>query len=216
MYGVNFNLFRCAVMKDKEQTKRKLIDAVGMIIKTKGFSGLRISKVAGLAGVDRKLVYRYFGNLSNLTEAYIAENDYWFIFAEHFKILSKELDNRNIQAFITDVLQGLFKHFLNDKEMQNLILMELSGDNPIMRSIHNVRELIGQQLFEATDSRFQPTNVNFRAISALLVGGIYYMILHTRKNGYQFADVNLKSDEGMRAILDTMAQVIEWAFKEAV
>lgn len=186
-----------------------------MIIKTKGFSALRISKVANIAGVDRKLVYRYFGNLNNLTEAYVAENDYWLLFAEHFKTLSQGLDSSNSQAFINDILQDLFKHFLNEKEMQNLILMELSGDSPIMRSIHNVRELIGQQLLATTDDHFQNTNVNFRAISALLVGGIYYMILHTRKNGYLFADVDLKSEEGTRAIQETMAQVIDWAFKAA-
>lgn len=63
-------------MKDREQTKRKLINAVGFIIKSKGFNGVRISKVARQAGVDRKLIYRYFGNMKNLTEAYIVENDY--------------------------------------------------------------------------------------------------------------------------------------------
>jgi AcrR family transcriptional regulator len=60
-------------MKDKEQTKRKLIYAVGVIVKAKGFSAVSISKVAREAGVDRKLVYRYFGNMNNLTEAYISE-----------------------------------------------------------------------------------------------------------------------------------------------
>ena len=64
-------------MKDREQTKRKLIDAVGILIKSKGFNGIRISKVARQAGVDRKLIYRYFENMKNLTEAYIVENDYW-------------------------------------------------------------------------------------------------------------------------------------------
>ena len=77
-------------MKDKEQTKRKLIDAVGIIIKSKGFSSVRISKVARQAGVDRKLIYRYFGNMNNLTEAYIIENDYWMLFA--LTLLQKALN----------------------------------------------------------------------------------------------------------------------------
>jgi AcrR family transcriptional regulator len=98
-------------MKDNELTKRKPINAVESIIRSKGFAGIRISKVAGEAGVDRKLVYRYFGNLRNLTEAYISENDYWMLFAEQFKSLSGELDESNLQPIITDTLKELF-HFL--------------------------------------------------------------------------------------------------------
>lgn len=70
-------------MKDKELTKRKLIDTIGEISKVHGFKSVRISKVSRQAGADRKLVYRYFGDLNNLIEAYIIENDYWMLFADH-------------------------------------------------------------------------------------------------------------------------------------
>ena len=199
-------------MKDKEQTKRKLIDAVGIIVKKKGFEALRISKVAREAGVDRKLVYRYFGNLNNLTEAYITENDYWMLFSEHLKSLLKDLNPANSKLIITDILQELFRFFSSQKEMQNLIMMELKGSNEILHSIHNARESLGQQFLEMTDAHFEKSNVNFRAVSALLVGGIYYIILHTRSNGYNFADVNLKGEDGIKAILKTLAQIVDWAF----
>jgi len=202
-------------MKDREQTKRKLIDAVGVIIKAKGFSGVRISKVARQAGVDRKLVYRYFGNLSNLTEAYVTENDFWMLFADQLKTLSKELDASSSQHFITETLQQLFTFFLKEQEMQNLLLMELIGSNPIMRSIHNVRETIGHEILVRTDSHFKNSVINFRAVAALLVGGIYYMILHTRKNGYHFADLDLKSEEGTKAIIETVAKIVELAYNAA-
>jgi AcrR family transcriptional regulator len=203
-------------MKDKEQTKRKLIDAVGVIIKAEGYAALRVSKVAKKAAVDRKLVYRYFGNMNNLTEAYISENDYWVLFADHLKILSHSVDDSNSKLVITNVLQELFKFFLQEKEMQDLILMELSGTIPMMNSIHNFRESIGQSFLEATDSHFQGSEVNFRAVAALLVGGIYYTVLHTRKNGFHFADLNLRSEEGIKAIVETVSQVVNWAFIAAL
>lgn len=199
-------------MKDKEQTKRKLIDAVGQIIKTKGFKDVRISNVAREAGVDRKLVYRYFGNLDNLTEAYITENDYWMLFSEHLKLLLKDARPDNSQLIITDILQELFRFFSKEQEMQNLILMELSGTSRILQSIHNARESIGQDFLEMTDPYFENSPVNFRAVAALLVGGIYYIVLHTRNNGHQFADINLKTEEGRSAILGTLDQIVNWAF----
>ncbi|UOE52535.1 TetR/AcrR family transcriptional regulator [Mucilaginibacter sp. SMC90] len=202
-------------MKDKELTKRKLIDAVGAIIKTRGFGGIRISKVARHAGVDRKLIYRYFGNLNNLTEAYIVENDYWMLFAENLKKMANDIDDSNAQSLIIEILQNLFKYFSKEPKMQNLILMELTGSSHVLRSIHNVRESIGQDILEKTDRHFENSNVNFRAVAALLIGGIYYTILHTLANGYDFADVNMAEEDGMKAISDALGKVINWAFEAA-
>jgi hypothetical protein len=46
--------------RNKAQTIRKLIQAVGEIVRSKGFSILKISTIAKKAQVDRKLIYRYF------------------------------------------------------------------------------------------------------------------------------------------------------------
>ncbi|MEZ2334706.1 TetR/AcrR family transcriptional regulator [Mucilaginibacter sp. RCC_168] len=202
-------------MKDKEQTKRKLIDAVGAIIKSEGFGALRVSKIARHAGVDRKLIYRYFGNINKLTEAYIIENDYWMLFAEQLKNLSQDARDDNTQLVIIETLQGLFKYFYKEPKMQNLILMELTGSSHLLRSIHNVRESMGQDILGKTDEHFQNSGVNFRAVAGLLIGGIYYMVLHTLNNGYNFVDVNLESEEGMKAISETLGNVVDWAFAAA-
>ncbi|AMR32357.1 hypothetical protein A0256_13465 [Mucilaginibacter sp. PAMC 26640] len=214
-HKLKFSTLTPYMMKDKDLTKRRMIDAVGSIIANKGFNGLRISKIAHVAGVDRKLVYRYFGSLDNLIEAYVTENDYWMLFASQLKALSGEVDSADGRRLIAEILQQLFKFFLEEPESQELILMELTGTNPLMRSIHNARESIGQEFFNRTDQFFHDKPVNFRAISALLVGGIYYIVLHTRKNGYIFADTNLKSQDGMKAILEAISQVVEWSFQAA-
>jgi len=63
-------------IKNKELTKNKLLSAIGEIIKIEGFASLKsASKVARFAGVDRKLIGRYFGGLNQLIEAYVVEND---------------------------------------------------------------------------------------------------------------------------------------------
>ncbi|MDN5288506.1 MAG: hypothetical protein JWR38_4780 [Mucilaginibacter sp.] len=41
-----------------------------------------------------------------------------------------------------------------------------------MRRIHNAHESMGQKFLELTDSHFNDTNINFRAIDPLLIEGI--------------------------------------------
>jgi len=202
-------------MKDKELSKKRLLDAVGEIIRKEGFRSLNVSKVAKMAELDRKLIYRYFRNLDGLIEAYIVQHDYWVSFAEHFKELLASDEEPDTAVLITKILQDQFRYFLKEENMQYLVLMELTQNIEILQSIHHVREWIGQQIFERTDPHFDGGPVNFRAISALLVGGIYYIILHARFNGSQFADVDVASEKGRADLLRAIAQVVAWAFNAA-
>lgn len=186
-------------MKDKELTKAKLIKAVGEVVKAEGFQNLKISKVSRYANVDRKLIYRYFGGLNYLIEAYIVENDYWMVFADQMKQMLTDKQFPGSEQMITEILQNQFKFFASQKEMQRIILWELSVNTPLMRSIHNTRESMGQDFLELSDSHFKDGKVNFRAIAALLVGGIYYTILHTVYNGGTFAGIELNSEAGKEA-----------------
>lgn len=202
-------------VKDKEKTKQKLIWAVGEIIRLEGFDSLTASKVARKAEVDRKLIYRYFGSLNYLIEAYVVENDYWMIFSDKMKEMLGQQNYSGSEEIITSILQNQFKFFISQKEMQRLILWELSVDNPLMRSIHNARESMGHKFLELTDEHFGNGKVNFRAVAALLVGGIYYTILHTVYNGGAFAGMDINSQSGKDELLKAIGQVVGWAYQEA-
>jgi DNA-binding transcriptional regulator YbjK len=203
-------------MKDKENTKRKLIWAVGEIIKTEGFNALKsASKIARKAEVDRKLITRYFGGINQLIEAYVVENDYWLLFTERINDLLISNNYPGSRELVTSVLQNQFTYFSSDKDMQRLILWELTANSPLMKSIHNARESMGQKLLGLTDEHFNGSKVNFRAISALLVGGIYYTILHTINNGGKFTDMDLTSALGQEQIVTAIEQIVGWAYQEA-
>lgn len=201
-------------MKNKSVTKRKLINAVGSIIQTHGFKNVNISKVAREADVDRNLVYRYFKNLEGLKEAYVVENDYWMKYDEYLKELIRSMGDKDSEDLITQILQDQFRFFQSERDMQNLILMELSENDPLLKSIHRARENLGEKILATSDPYFRNEKVNFRAIIALLVGGIYYIILHRRFNGDQFSDLDVGSEEGQAALLRSIQQVVGWAFQE--
>jgi AcrR family transcriptional regulator len=202
-------------MKNKELTKRKLIDAVGEILQTEGFNFLGVNNIARKAGVSKKLIYRYFQTVDNLIEAYVIEKDYWMTFSDQMSILVSQFNGKPSKPLVTNILKDQFKFFFEQREMQSLILWELSMESKMMHSIHNAREAMGQKAFELTDIHFKNSKVNFRAIAALLVGGIYYSILHMRHNGGMICDLDMNSEKDREEMVKTIEQIMDWAYQIA-
>jgi AcrR family transcriptional regulator len=203
-------------MKDKDQTKQKIINAVGEIFKKEGHKALYIARIARQAGVDRSLIYQYFGkDVKKLIEAYIMQKDYWLKF---FKKINEQVSKSNYENgkdLVIDVLLKQWQYFSSDLEMQHLILWELSGDSDLMRSIHNTRELMGESILELADQRFKDTIVKFRPIAVLLLGGIYYANIHTLYNGKIMCGFDIKALQGQIDMMKAIQQIIEWAYEHA-
>lgn len=50
---------------------QRLLDATGEIIHRDGVDGLRVSRIAQQAGLDKKQIYYHFGGLDNLVKTYL-------------------------------------------------------------------------------------------------------------------------------------------------
>lgn len=198
------------VKKDKEATKRRLVKAVGELLKSAGPKSLGINKIAKAAGVDKKLIYRYFGGADQLIETYITENDYWLAFGKKIQELIQS-ENQRLPDMVAQLLKQQFNHFEKDENMQLLVILELTGAFPIMKSIHNTREALAEDLLEMIHVRYEGNQVNFRAIAALLVGGIYYTILHSRSNGNIFTGLDILSESGKKDIRQAIDFIIDAA-----
>ncbi|HKZ16288.1 MAG TPA: TetR/AcrR family transcriptional regulator, partial [Geobacteraceae bacterium] len=56
--------------RDREATRTRLIQAVGALLARHGFTAIGVNAVAKEAGVDKVLIYRYFGGLPQLIAAF--------------------------------------------------------------------------------------------------------------------------------------------------
>lgn len=197
-------------IRDKEKTKQKLLAAVGKILRTKGYSGLKVSKIAVVAGFDKKLIYEYFGSTEKLIDEYIRSQDYWSKINEDidvdFSDGGKELSKK---AIINQ-----FEHLKKNKELQKIILWGLSESKPILKQIADQREETGELLLKNIDPFLKEKATRFRAIAALLVSGAYYLNLYTVYNASEFCGINLKTDEGRKEIEKAIIDVIDFAYSK--
>ncbi|MCX2473452.1 TetR family transcriptional regulator [Pedobacter sp. MC2016-05] len=200
-------------VRNKERTKKNLVDALGEILKRDGFSGVSISRVAEKAKVDRRLIYDYFGGLEGLVKEYLNNKDYWKISPEEISEIVEESKVDDGKAFAYQVLENQFNSLMSSEEMRRIITWGLSEKSSVLKELDSKRENIGDQLLrEIFDKTFSDSHKNFRAIYAILMGGVYYLTLHSNMQENPFCGINLQEPSGQEEIKKTLKTIIELAY----
>ncbi|MFY1046342.1 TetR/AcrR family transcriptional regulator [Chryseobacterium sp. GP-SGM7] len=198
-------------IRDKEKTKQKLLNAVGKILKTKGYSGLMVSKIAAVAGFDKKLIYEYFGSTDKLIDEYIKSQDYWSRFETDENIDLSDGGKEMSKMAIINQFDSLKKN----KELQKILVWEMSESRPILKKLLDQREEVGEELFKnITDPHFGEKSEDYRAITALLVAGCYHLNLYTGHNGNTFCGLDMKSEDGRQKIKKAIGDIIDFAYNK--
>jgi AcrR family transcriptional regulator len=200
--------------RNPDEKMSRLIDAVGETLIEKGYNGLGVNKIAVRAGVSKPMVYQYFGSFSGLLKAYISGKDSW---VPYFKSLNlpERPTTEDLKNLFIKMLQDQFRYFHQEKEMQRLIHWQVSEYNPLMRATCEVREKEGLRLLDMVDGHFRDSGVSLKAVLALLVGGVYFNVLHDSADAGTMAGIDLKNEKQFEVMLNTLAQIIEWAFQAA-
>jgi AcrR family transcriptional regulator len=201
-------------IKNRDDTMRKLIDAVGEILKEKGYAGLGINRIALRAGVSKELIYRYFEGVNNLVKTYIHSKDYWLPLFDQIQAHAPPGKDEVLHTFVA-LFQEQFRFFFKEPEMQKFILWQISEVNPLMRSISEKRESEGAKLLALTEEHFRDSGINFKAVAALLLGGIYYVVLHASANKSTVAGIDANLERDREEILRTIEQILNWAWEAA-
>ena len=94
-------------VKNKEQTMTRLLTAVEDILANEGYQGLGINPIAKQAGVSKALIYRYFGGLEGLIDAY-GETDSFWPTTEEIRGMAKE-DFRKLN--LRERCKHIFRNF---------------------------------------------------------------------------------------------------------
>lgn len=194
--------------KDKEQTKQRLLDAVGSIIMKHGFQGIGINAIAREAGVDKVLIYRYFSDLDGLLLEFAAQNDYFSNLPDVLGQPRALCTKTDALVMAKQILSGQLRQFLESKELQEILLWELTQKNQVTDAIAAARETQGQAVLAELKSCFQAEHIDLDAIANLLIGGIAYLVLRSR-TVEMFNGINLHTGEGWQRIENALHMVLD-------
>lgn len=201
-------------VRNKERTKATLITAVGKILKKKGFAGLSASSVADEAKVDRRLIYDYFGDLEGLVKEYLNNKDYWKMEPGNVEAIVQAAREDSGKALAYGVLQDQLDSLIGNEEMRRIITWGLSEKSAMLKELDLKRENVGEVVLrEVFDKHFADSEVNFRAVYALLMGGVYYLTLHAKIQENTFCGIDIQQPAGQDEIKKALRQLLDLIYK---
>jgi AcrR family transcriptional regulator len=195
-------------VNDKERSKQKLIEAVGIVIREKGYTGLTATNISRAAGLDRRLITLYFGSLNTLIETYVRSNDYW-IATSNEDVVGKDSKPTCTKEMLNSLLQNQLDDFLQDDEMQKMILWQISQSTQLMKEVSQEREKVSHQFFALADQELKGKDIDLRAIAALLVAGVYYLVLYSKTTDCQFCEIDMNTPAGMERVKKAMTAILD-------
>lgn len=127
--------------RDRARTEKDILAAVGRLLESSGFDDLGMNAVAREAGVDKVLVYRYFGKLPELLRAFAERGGHWPTDAE---LVGVERPSDPAELAIR-LLVNFGRAIRGRPQTQAILRRELEERNPLTDALAEAREPTGSQ-----------------------------------------------------------------------
>lgn len=192
--------------RNRAQSKQVFINAVSTIIRRNGFKGIGINAIAKEAKLDKVLIYRYFDGLNGLLREFAKQKDFYINISDSIRNEIEKAQKHELKEVVFMVLKEQLRELRANSELQELMLWEMVEKNELTDAIAKAREEKGYALSKQLKKKMDGNDQLADAVIALLVSGIYYLVLRMRTVD-QFNGINLHSEDGWRQI-ETAIQVL--------
>ncbi len=190
-------------MRDKDQTKQKILQAVGKLL-ADGDGHPGVNAVAREAGVDKVLIYRYFGGMPELLRAYVSEGEFWPGFEDVMETSPYVAAMLPPGEIGTRFVHGFVRELRSRPITLEILRRELLETNALTTELTKVREDWTRDIAEGYAGRGDDPE----AIHGLVTAGLIYLML-AGKTRESFCGVDVRSDEGWERIEKAAGNIME-------
>ena len=185
----------------------KLITAVGTLLAGNGFTGLGVNAVAREAGVDKVLIYRYFGGLPELITAYGQEGDFWPSMDE---LTGGDVDHL-MGLPVPQRFSRLGRNFLDAIRKrpvtQEILAWELVESNKLTETLETIREASTRKMLKlfVPSEQVEP---DLEILLALLGAALTYLVVRARKARW-YSGIDLHSEIGWLRLEKAIERIVQ-------
>jgi len=194
-------------IRNKEITKERLVKAVGKVIAEVGFRQLGVNLVAREAGVDKKLIYRYFDGLEGLVSAYGETLDFWPSASELLGNDHEQIGQMEPHRLMALFFKRYMRAILGRPYTLEILAWEGIERNYLTKTLEEVRVKTALEFFELMEMD-PPDDVDLTALVLFMAGAVNFLAVRSRMHK-TLGGVDLQSEEGWQRIEKTIDKLIE-------
>ncbi len=195
------------MMRDRDKTSQKILQAVGRLLARAGFAGIGVNALAREAGIDKVLIYRYFGGLPELLRAFAEKGDFWPTIGQ---LLQRPLaDFHSLAEMGEALLKGHLRELRRRPVTQEIMRWELHERNELTEELARYRERQGIEIMDLLPKTPGPRGAAFdyAAMAALIHAGLTYLVLRS-KTADVYMGVDLTDEAGWRRLENAISGLL--------
>jgi AcrR family transcriptional regulator len=186
--------------RDRAATEKAILAAVGEVLARDGFAAIGVNAIAKQAGVDKVLIYRYFGGLPELLQHWGASGRFW---PDMTELLGA--DPGAFHALPPAERYARFiEHFIDSLRARPLTLEVLAAEvaerNELTVILETERETWGEKASQllAGDELIQ-RRPELLGLTILMIAGVQYLLIRSRRIRV-FGGIDIRSDAGWETL----------------
>jgi AcrR family transcriptional regulator len=164
------------MVRGAEGTKERLIDAAERLLVRDGHGAVGVNAVAAECGVDKVLIYRYFGGLPQLLQRVGERRRMWP------ELGARTGGSQSLGVALRDPLLAIAREIRENPALRETTLWERAESNPLTDTLAAERERELDELLATLRERFRvPAYLDLQVLFAVLAAGLVH--LSTRRQG---------------------------------
>lgn len=183
--------------RDDSALEADIMEATRQLVEEVGFPNVTLTGVIQRAGVEPQVFYKRYKDLGDLFEQFTRKYDYFLT-----DIMDIEAVDANPEKCYRDILNNLIPVLYENRGMQRLLVWELGEDNATTRRTAQLREVNTEEVTQKFADTFKGLSADFRSATSVLIGGIYYMILHSQRS--TFCGIDYGTSKGKELLSETI------------
>ena len=193
--------------RSKADIEDAIHKAAGAQIKKKGFSLALVTDIVKRAKIEPVVFYNRYKNLDEFYDTFVKDYEYWLS-----DLVRDSIENIDSEEAYSNVIEKILNNLLSDDIMTELLRWEVAEGNNITERTARLRTMHAVDIFRNYEEKHAGIGIDVTAVSALLVAGIYYMLLHKDRSSMIGIDINQAA--GKRRIVNAIREISRLIFQE--
>ena len=196
--------------RDRQQTEEQIVRAFETVLLRDGVEGLGVNAVAHEAGVNKVLIYRYFGDLPGLARHWVGNSSFWPTPLELIGNDPDAFEKLPVRDRVRTVMCNYVDAIRARPQTVEMLAAELMAPSDITRAFADALVRPGKGVADFIRLDTNETDITDQVWNLIfMVNGLASYLAIRERNNPTYLGMDLHDDESWAFLRNTVAEIAD-------